>query len=217
MPRSNKTKRTSLRDEQRNFTRSRLIRSATILIAERGYANTTISDITEHANASRATFYLHFKDKDELLEALIADVDQDVEDYYTRLDAVIATKDRATFRAWVVDARKWFVDNESTVVTLQQYAVSRNATANAGIRPYAVHMPMFMGATAAKERPQADFRLWLAVAMLDRANLVWTRYRTTSDLSEDEMVDVLADTLWILLRIDHLKLPRQPTGRLAEG
>lgn len=37
------------------------------LILERGYDSITVQDITDHANLGRATFYLHFKDKEELL------------------------------------------------------------------------------------------------------------------------------------------------------
>ena len=37
------------------------------LIVERGYDGISIQDITDRANVSRTTFYLHFKDKDELL------------------------------------------------------------------------------------------------------------------------------------------------------
>lgn len=37
------------------------------LIVERGYDVLTVQDITDRANVSRTTFYLHFKDKDELL------------------------------------------------------------------------------------------------------------------------------------------------------
>lgn len=51
------------------------------LVVERGYNAITIQDITDRANVSRATFYLHYKDKDELLfssmektyDALVAD------------------------------------------------------------------------------------------------------------------------------------------------
>lgn len=37
------------------------------LIAEKGYDAITIQDIVDRANVARATFYLHFKDKDELM------------------------------------------------------------------------------------------------------------------------------------------------------
>jgi AcrR family transcriptional regulator len=48
------------------------------LIAERGFEGVTIQDITERATLNRATFYLHYRDKYELLtdlfETLIADI-----------------------------------------------------------------------------------------------------------------------------------------------
>ena len=46
----------------------KLLRDAMMsLIMEDGYDAISIQDITEKANLGRATFYLHFKDKDELL------------------------------------------------------------------------------------------------------------------------------------------------------
>lgn len=45
-----------------------LLRTALIeLIPEKGYNAITIQDITERATLNRATFYLHFRDKDDLL------------------------------------------------------------------------------------------------------------------------------------------------------
>jgi AcrR family transcriptional regulator len=38
------------------------------LIVERGYETITVQDITERANIGRATFYLHYHDKEQLLE-----------------------------------------------------------------------------------------------------------------------------------------------------
>lgn len=37
------------------------------LILEKGFDAVTVQDIADRANVSRATFYLHFKDKDDLL------------------------------------------------------------------------------------------------------------------------------------------------------
>lgn len=46
----------------------KLLRDAMMaLILEEGYDALSIQDITDKANLGRATFYLHFKDKDELL------------------------------------------------------------------------------------------------------------------------------------------------------
>lgn len=48
-------------------TRHALREALMALIAERGYENITIQDITERADVARTTFYLHFSDKDDLL------------------------------------------------------------------------------------------------------------------------------------------------------
>jgi AcrR family transcriptional regulator len=41
------------------------------LLTERGYEEITIQDITEKANLGRTTFYLHYRDKEELLRASV--------------------------------------------------------------------------------------------------------------------------------------------------
>lgn len=53
----------------RRIIRTRgLLRNALMaLILEHGYETVTVKDITEMANLGRATFYLHYKDKEELL------------------------------------------------------------------------------------------------------------------------------------------------------
>ncbi|NIM93916.1 MAG: TetR family transcriptional regulator [Anaerolineales bacterium] len=61
---SNKEKRIDPRVKR---TR-RLLRNALMkLIPEKGYNAITIQDITERATLNRATFYLHYRDKDDLL------------------------------------------------------------------------------------------------------------------------------------------------------
>src|SRR5258708_14342900 len=40
---------------------------------EKGFSATSIQDITERANVNRGTFYIHFADKYELLDAVMRD------------------------------------------------------------------------------------------------------------------------------------------------
>jgi len=54
-------------DRRVQRTRKLLRESLMALILEEGYDAISIQDITDKANLGRATFYLHFKDKDELL------------------------------------------------------------------------------------------------------------------------------------------------------
>jgi len=53
----------------------RLLRDALLeLIVEKGYDAVTVQDITDKADLARATFYLHFKDKEELLFTSMSEI-----------------------------------------------------------------------------------------------------------------------------------------------
>ena len=58
---------TSKIDRRVNRTRRLLRESLMSLVVERGYDTVTIEDITNRAELGRTTFYLHYKDKEELL------------------------------------------------------------------------------------------------------------------------------------------------------
>lgn len=55
-------------------TRKQLQTALVALILEKGYDTVSIQDITDRADLARATFYLHAKDKEELLWSLIKDL-----------------------------------------------------------------------------------------------------------------------------------------------
>jgi len=54
-------------DRRRLRTRQLLAQSTLDLILEKGYDAITIQDITERADLGRGTFYLHFRDKEEVV------------------------------------------------------------------------------------------------------------------------------------------------------
>jgi AcrR family transcriptional regulator len=60
----------TLREQQRAFTRRRLMEAGQGEFAAKGYLDARVEDIARLAGASRATFYLHFKGKSELMIAL---------------------------------------------------------------------------------------------------------------------------------------------------
>lgn len=61
-------------DRRVRRTRIRLRDALIQLILEKGYDNITIQEITDTADLSRATFYLHYKDKDELLASSLEEM-----------------------------------------------------------------------------------------------------------------------------------------------
>jgi AcrR family transcriptional regulator len=53
-------------------TRQRILQTASALFVERGYAGTSIRDISVHLGMTKGALYYHFASKEELLYALIA-------------------------------------------------------------------------------------------------------------------------------------------------
>lgn len=62
------------------------------LIIERSYERITIADITERANLGRTTFYLHYRDKEALLEESIKSLLHDM-----HLDVELETEEPCTY------------------------------------------------------------------------------------------------------------------------
>lgn len=61
-------------DRVDSATRSQLLDAAREVFAARGYARTTVADITASAGVGRATFYVYFASKQEVFAVLAADV-----------------------------------------------------------------------------------------------------------------------------------------------
>ena len=63
----NQAKPIPLRRQQRDFTRQRLVDAARELFVRNGTRGTSIDDIARAAGTSRATFYAHFTDKQDVI------------------------------------------------------------------------------------------------------------------------------------------------------
>lgn len=65
-------------DDRRERTRRRLQQAVVELSLHKGFQNLTVENLFERAGVTRATFYSHFRDKDQLLtsvaEAVVVDV-----------------------------------------------------------------------------------------------------------------------------------------------
>ncbi|MFD4675022.1 TetR/AcrR family transcriptional regulator [Lentzea sp. NPDC058450] len=55
------------RDRKKHATRQALVAAAVRLFTERGYDNTSVADITDLADVSKRTFFLHFPTKEDVL------------------------------------------------------------------------------------------------------------------------------------------------------
>jgi AcrR family transcriptional regulator len=60
-------------------TRQRLIQTTLQLVLEKGYNAISIQDITDQADLGRGTFYIHFKDKEEVVWTAFQEMFQELE------------------------------------------------------------------------------------------------------------------------------------------
>jgi AcrR family transcriptional regulator len=70
-------------DARRSDTRARIQKVALELFAEQGYDKTSLREIAERLDVTKAALYYHFKSKEDIVRSL-------AEDYFGQIDAVIA-------------------------------------------------------------------------------------------------------------------------------
>lgn len=189
--------RRTLRAQQKATTRRRILETAHTLFVERGYAAVTIDDITSAVGCSRATFYLHFPNKMEVLAKIGAEtVDQRALTVYADLDRVLQTGQRSAFVDWVRRALSWFSDNrtllpawdEASVLEPQFRDIARSAI---GELPAA--MPAYLAAWGPGREAEARLRIELLVSQLERFFTRWaiqSSIQTPDELAAEVLTDI---------------------------
>ncbi|MFC5406656.1 TetR/AcrR family transcriptional regulator [Cohnella soli] len=77
-------------DRRQVRTKQLLYEALMSLIEERGSDNITVTDIANRANVNRGTFYLHYRDVDDMLQQLKDDVFEHVRAYVEQLNIMEA-------------------------------------------------------------------------------------------------------------------------------
>ncbi|WP_018179034.1 TetR/AcrR family transcriptional regulator [Jongsikchunia kroppenstedtii] len=190
-------RRGALREEQKRATRSRLIEAARIQFATRGYAAVTIDDIASDVGCSRATFYLHFPGKVDILRAVSENDVQSAVEFYATLDAVLATGSRDAFARWLTDATAWFDTHKDMLAAWNQATALEpefTATAREGLHALPEAMPRYLARWPEDQREEARLRIELLVAQLERFFARWALYGTI-EVPRETAVEVLTD-IW---------------------
>jgi AcrR family transcriptional regulator len=111
------------RKEKAAETEAALKEAAKRVFAARGYLNTKITDITAEAGRSAGSFYNHFTSKEELLEALLADISATSDSKARTDDHNPDFSDPAAVRWHVAQYWAFYRENSATMLALRQAAM----------------------------------------------------------------------------------------------
>jgi AcrR family transcriptional regulator len=195
-----------LRAQQKLYTRRRLLTAACAVFDEKGYQATTVDDIAAAAGAARATFYLHFTGKADVVAVL---ADEIWEDTRARFAAFGDLPDwsHATIRTWLEDYLRGGEENRRalTVFTRQQPHTLRDQH-RSHVEEFVTLVTRPPGRWAHFSRPEARRRAYLLITQLEQFLPSWLDGRWENQRSA--MLDTLADVWRSTLQADPEKRPQ---------
>ncbi|MEV5652096.1 TetR/AcrR family transcriptional regulator [Nocardia sp. NPDC052254] len=198
MPSESTARRGSLRDEQKRATRQRIVEEARGLFGREGYTGVRVDDIAAAVGCSRATFYLHFTGKPEVLRAIAQEGTlTSVQFYYRDLDRVLSLDSREAFATWVRQAIEWFVDNKDLLPAWDEATALEpefRDLAREGIMQLADSMPDYLSRWPRERHHEARLRIELLVAQLERFFTRWAM-QGTIEVDVADAAAVLTD-IW---------------------
>lgn len=201
--------RPSLRAEQKAFARRRFIEAAVRTFEIRGYSGATVDDIAAEAGASRATFYVHFKNKHEVAQAVFEVMVPQSEAAFAGLDGAIAGVSRGAVREWVRAALEWWDGNRGAVLALEQIVASGGFGHGGLDQVQSDSMPNLLAHWGGERREEARLRIYLLSTLVTRAHRAWRIDGLFAPLGDDEVLDIITD-----LFVTGLHLPRlYPEGQ----
>lgn len=190
--------RPTLRQQQKERTRAALLAAARRRFVEDGYAAVTIDDITAEVGCSRATFYLHFSGKPDVLRRISAEtMHQRAVSVYADLDEVLESGSRARFTDWLRRAMSWFEANRE-ILPVWDEAVALEPS----FRPIAMQavaelpaaMPNYLLRWGDQRVDEARLRVGLLVTQLERFFTRWA-VQGTLDAADADPAETLTD-IW---------------------
>jgi AcrR family transcriptional regulator len=202
-----------LREQQRAFTRSRLIAAGRQVFAARGYPDTTVDDIAREAGASRATFYLHFKSKSELAIALYDEALPYAVSRYRALDALLVENGPRLpeqLYAWLSEWLDVWVDGAAASHALLQAGMLEQE-----VEAHALHLSEtfidslegYLGGMAKRERTAAREQALILEIMTQRIFSLASRSRLP--LEGPTLLEILT-RMWFEVLVE-----RKPPGLAA--
>jgi AcrR family transcriptional regulator len=211
------TERIGVREEQKLLTERRILESALQVFEEKGYNASTVEDIVAAAGIARGTFYLHFKNKEHLVQSLTAELGPEVANLYHELDELVTSHSgdsSAAIREWMSRTLSWFDEHRTIALVWQEISVSEPELEMERTVWVAGQMHRYLDQWPTDQREAARLRIVLLIQQLARAFLL-SHVRHAIRADNDLLVRVLSD-LWA----DSLRPPIKtatPRGSARSG
>ncbi|ALJ21187.1 TetR/AcrR family transcriptional regulator [Microbacterium sp. No. 7] len=195
---------TGIRQEQREATRRRIVEAAQREFIRSGYQRATIDEIVAAAQVSRATLYLHFSSKSELMSAANEEMVEHWRQAVSRLIPILIAADRAGLRDWLEDSLAWF--NENRPMALAILEVEHSQGDQSGVRRSFLDFTEPWVRTWPEDRHD-EARLRFELCRVQIHNYMWSSYPPMFG-SDEKVLDVFTDLWWNTLVV--------PTQAIAE-
>ncbi|MFL4477966.1 TetR/AcrR family transcriptional regulator [Paeniglutamicibacter sp. ORCA_105] len=184
----------SSREAQKRLTRERLITAGEAEFRIRGYNETTAENIATSAGTSRATFYVYFKSKAEVVLELMQRSSPDVLRAYSDLDAITKPTLR-NVKAWLRSTMALWDTRRSDFTIMEQALANDDAVTDMWIstlaNSYQVMPRTFGRFTNAKDHEKARLHLLTLQSALER--MMYFAVIRRRPVKMDLLLDTLAD------------------------
>ncbi len=191
----------SLREEQKLFTRRRLLDAARRVFAARGYGASGIDDLVAAAGVGRATFYLHFANKSEVMAEVSRELLPEAAIYWRKLDRSLGSSE--SVREWLSEVLQWWEKHRDLLPAIHEATFVDRAFAAEQYRSLRLmtgELTSYLGRAHAPSRREVRLRIELLVLQLDQFCLNWIVQKAVA-VDRDLVLGVLTDIWCVALRI----------------
>lgn len=189
--------RTNMRDLQKEMTRTRLRDAAVACFVENGYLATAVTDITKTAGATRATFYLHYKTKADVVNALMDELDVAYAELFAEFATVLADPSLDGFRTWLTGIIGIWGQTRDVSIAVSDAASVEREIGERRARNFVSETDRIAKALSNAGQwtaKQAAIRAVLIFSQLESLFVQWSA--RDSELDAEEAIDVLA-AMWM--------------------
>ena len=183
-------KQQSLRSQQRSFTRARFIDAALEVFEEVGFHDATIDMITKRAGANRSTFYLHFKDKTELMLAADERISPSGAETFAMLNEVKEPTFKQ-FREWIEFMAKSWEEQHKIYEAIMQAQLTNPAVAKNNYLIVSAILEPYLSRFKGKKRKEANLRLEMFCMQFEM--YFYTTICECAEKPSPEALDALAE------------------------